>query len=46
MDELYKFRDHFVEKFGIDKAGEKNKLVDEKLRQVIQRLDDAPGYLL
>ncbi|GFO20713.1 tetratricopeptide repeat protein 5 [Plakobranchus ocellatus] len=42
-DELYDFRDHFVERFGIEKAGEKDAEVSKKMEECLQRLDEIQG---
>ncbi|RUS84991.1 hypothetical protein EGW08_007236, partial [Elysia chlorotica] len=42
-DELYDFRDHFVERFGLERAGEKDAEVHKKMEECLQRLEEIQG---
>ena len=42
-DELYDFRDHFVERFGLETAGEKDAEVYKKMEECLQRLEEIQG---
>ncbi|XP_005111071.1 tetratricopeptide repeat protein 5 [Aplysia californica] len=43
VDELYNFRDHFVERFGLEKAGDKEVEVEKKMKECLQKLEFYQG---
>ena len=43
MDELYDLRDHYFEKYGVEKASERTKEIGEKMIEVKELLDKLLG---
>nr|KAG5707484.1 hypothetical protein BaRGS_011988 [Batillaria attramentaria] len=40
VDDLYDYRDHYVERFGMEKASQKVDDLDAKMRETLQKLDE------
>lgn len=45
MDKLYKFRDHFVENHGIEKAAQKTEEVSKLMKETLQALETHKGIV-
>lgn len=45
MDKLYKFRDHFVENHGIEKAAQKTEEVSKLMKETLQALETHKGII-
>ncbi|XP_059140737.1 tetratricopeptide repeat protein 5-like [Physella acuta] len=43
VDELYTFRDHYIENFGLDKAGSKEEDVRKKMEECLQTIEKLQG---
>ncbi|CAL1537563.1 unnamed protein product [Lymnaea stagnalis] len=43
VDDLYNFRDHFVEYFGLEKAGDKEAEVQKKMEECLEKLELMQG---
>lgn len=43
VDKLYKFRDHFVENHGIEKAAQKTEEVGKLMKETLQALETHKG---
>lgn len=45
VDKLYKFRDHFVENHGIEKAAQKTEEVSKLMKETLQALETHKGIV-
>lgn len=45
VDKLYKFRDHFVENHGIEKAAQKTEEVSKLMKDTLQALETHKGIV-
>lgn len=43
VDELYDFRDHYVEWFGLDKAGDKEAAVQKQMEECLEKTENLQG---
>ncbi|BFZ12632.1 hypothetical protein BsWGS_15671 [Bradybaena similaris] len=43
VDELYHFRDHFVDKFGLDRAGDKEAEVQKMMEECLTKVESLQG---
>ena len=45
VEELYEYRDHYVDRFGLEKVSQKAADLDEKMRETLVKLDEMKGLI-
>ena len=43
VDELYEYRDRYVDRFGVEKVSQKSADLDRQMRDTLVKLDEMKG---